>query len=124
MDNKSEILCGINNIIEETTTYDFPFLASEKRKREIIEELKKHIEEQLEQLAPERWLPDTMLCQAWNDSMEHANQSFESLPSKVKINGFYLQELMHFYSESLGKIILSRTEEEYTWESFMIKKLA
>ena len=106
------ILCGINNIIEETTTYDFPFLASEKRKREIIEALKKHIEEQLEQLAPELWLPDTMLCQVWNDSMEHVNQSFESLPPNVKINGFYLQELMHFYSERLGKIILSRIEED------------
>ena len=44
--------------------------------------------------------------------MEHVNQSFESLPPNVKINGFYLQELMHFYSERLGKIILSRIEED------------
>lgn len=112
MDNRSDVLSRINNIIKETTSYDFPFLANDKRKNEIIEELKKHIEEQFEQLVPELWLSNTMLNQVWSESVEHANQSFESLPSKLKINGFYLQELMHFYSERLGEIILSQMEEE------------
>ena len=111
MNNSNNILCEINNIIEETTTYDFPFLANEKRKAEIIEELKQHIEKQFQQLILEKCLPDSVLSQAWNESVDHADQSFESLPEKVKINGFYLQELMHFYAERLGEIVLSKTKE-------------
>jgi len=71
-------------------------------------EKKVYIEEQLEQLAPALWPSDVTLGQVWNEALEHTNKSFESLPSKVKINGFYLQELMHYYSEKVGRIILSQ----------------
>jgi hypothetical protein len=110
MGNRDDILHGINAIIEETTFYDFPFLANEKRKKEIIGEKKIYIEDQLKQLAPELWPLDVEVDQAWDEALDHANRSFESIPSK-KINGFYLQELMHFYSENLGQIILSQVEE-------------
>jgi hypothetical protein len=55
MGNRDDILHGVNAIIEETAFYDFPFLANEKRKKEIIDEKKFHMEEQLKQLAPELW---------------------------------------------------------------------
>ncbi|MBZ4670764.1 MAG: hypothetical protein JG769_1068 [Oscillospiraceae bacterium] len=111
MNKKSDILYEINKVIQETTSYDFPFLANESRKAEIIDEFKIHIEEQLKQLAPELWPTDVVLTEAWNESLEYVKQKFESLPPMIKINGFYLQELMHFYSEKLGQIILSKTEE-------------
>jgi hypothetical protein len=110
MGNRDDILHGVNAIIEETAFYDFPFLANEKRKKEIIDEKKFHMEEQLKQLAPELWPLDVEVDQAWNEALDHVNRSFESIPSKTKINGFYLQELMHFYSEKLGQIILSQVK--------------
>lgn len=108
MDNRDDILHGITSIIQETTFFDFPFFANEERKEEIITEKKVYIEEKLEQLAPALWPSDATLGQAWNEALEHTSKSFESLPSKVKINGFYLQELMHCYSEKVGQIILSK----------------
>ncbi len=111
MIERDEIWQEINTITEETTLYDFPFLANEKRKEEIISEKKIHIEEQLKQLAPELWPSNVSLDQAWNAALEHANNCFESMPPKCKINGFYLQELMHFYSEKIGQLILSKAEE-------------
>lgn len=111
MSNRDYIISGINTIIDETTSYDFPFFANEERKKEIIYEKKFYIEEKLKQLAPELWPSNTTLNIVWNEALEHANKNFKSLPQKLKINGFYLQELMHFYSEKLGQIILSQVEE-------------
>lgn len=110
MNNRGNISCRVNTIIEETILYDFPFGANEKRKKKIINEKKFYIEEQLRQLAPELWPPVTVVDQMWNEALEHTNKSFETLPSKIRINGFYLQELMHCYSEKLGQIILSQVE--------------
>ncbi len=31
---------------------------------------------------------------------------FQSLPAQKRLNGFYLQELMHYYAEKLGESIL------------------
>jgi hypothetical protein len=110
MGSRDDIMRGVNAIIEETSFYDFPLLANEKRKKEIIDEKKGHMEEQLKRLAPELWPSDDAVNQVWNESLNHVNKSFESIPSKIKINGFYLQELLHFYSEKLGQIILSQVE--------------
>lgn len=111
MNNKDDILQDIESVIKETKSFDFPFWASEKRKAEIIEEKKKYIEEQLKQLDPDSFPADIVLTQTWKEAVEHANLKFKSLPSKVKINGFYLQELISFYSEKLGQQMLNYTRE-------------
>lgn len=111
MDNRKEFLQGLSLVIKETTVFDFPFLASDVRKTEIIEEKKVYIEEQVKQLAPELWLPEADLIRVWNEALAHADKCYKSMPSKLKINGFYLQELMHFYSDRLGQMILSQIKE-------------
>ena len=44
MEMKKDISKEINCIIEETTQYDFPFLASQEKKKAIITEKKLYIE--------------------------------------------------------------------------------
>lgn len=102
----------IKHLIDETMLYDFPFMASEKKKREIIAKKKLHIETVYRQVASDQFPTQDIIAQIWNESVNHADESFSSLPQKMKINGFYLQELMHYYSKRLGYLLMSKDEEE------------
>lgn len=94
-------------VIDTTRTYDFPFLADEKTKEEIIRAKKASIEDQFRCMAPV-WPDDQLLQQFWAESVASAVACFDSLPPKVRINGFYLQELMHGYAKRIGAFILSQ----------------
>ncbi len=37
----------------------------------------------------------------WNEAVEYADEQFKSLDPKYKINGFYLQELLHYYAQKI-----------------------
>ncbi len=111
MSDRDDVWLGIASINQETMSFDFPFCANQKKKGEIIAEKKSYIEEQLRRLAPEAFPADTELEQTWKEALEHTNQKFESLPLKIKINGFYLQELMNFYSEKLGQQMMKHIME-------------
>ncbi len=111
MSDRDDVWFGIDSIIQETMSFDFPFWANRKKKGEIIVEKKAYIEEQLRRLAPEAFPSDTELEQTWKETLEHTNHKFESLPLKIKINGFYLQELMNFYSEKLVQQMMKHIME-------------
>lgn len=106
MEMKKDIEKEINCIIEETTQYDFPFLASQDKKKAIITEKKLYIEEKIKRILPEGFQNEDILKKMWEESVEYSDEQFESLSEKHKLNGFYLQELIHCYSEKIGNIIL------------------
>lgn len=106
MNEQMQIRLRIEKIIEETKRYDFPFLATVNEKWQIIEEKKFYIEIELKQLLPKYWPNANQIEALWNESIEYANKRFDSLPEKIRINGFYLQELMHYYAEHLGNFIM------------------
>lgn len=108
MENWDRILKDIDAVVKETTLYDFGFLVSEEKKSEMIQEKKIHVEKKLREAVKELWPSDMELDQVWNEAIESTEKKFASLPSQIKINGFYLQELLHCYSEKIKKIILSR----------------
>lgn len=108
MENRDRILKDIDAIVEETTLYDFGFLVSEERKNEMIQEKKVHVEKELKKAARELWPSDMELDQAWNEAVENTEKKFASLPPQIRINGFYLQELLHCYSKKIKEAILSR----------------
>lgn len=95
----------IDNIIEETTHFDFPFLASEEKKKTIIQSKKKYIEEKFKIIAPELFFNSVQVEEIWNESVRYADEQFKTLPINKRLNGFYLQELMHHYAEKLGDSI-------------------
>lgn len=102
----SEIIkVEIDNLLMETTRFDFPFLASIEKKRAIIFEKKLYIEKKMEALVPHLFSDNERKEKIWNKSVEYADERFSFLPQNKRLNGFYLQELMHYYTEQLSDII-------------------
>ena len=50
------------------------------------------------------------LNQLWNEALDYAGSKTDSLPVSKKLNGFYLQELMHRYVELLGNVVTENKE--------------
>jgi len=46
----------------------------------------------------------------WNEALDYAGSKFDSLPVSKRLNGFYLQELMHRYVELLGNVVTENKE--------------
>lgn len=103
-----------NEIVDETKTFDFPFLSNEEKKINYIREKKKYVDRCFNTILSEHMVetvwPDAIL---WNEAKEHADEKFMSLPKKVLLNGFYLQELMYEYA---------RRVSEYLIEQFSLKE--
>lgn len=104
---KKKIIKEIDSVLEETTQFDFPFLANQEKKKKIIEEKKSYIEERLKKIAPESLPIEDTLKEIWDESVDYAADQFKSLSEKHRLNGFYLQELMHCYAEKIGTTILN-----------------
>lgn len=43
----------------------------------------------------------------WEESVEYSDEKFESLSEKHRLNGFYLQELIHCYAEKISNTVLN-----------------
>lgn len=106
LEMKKDIEKKMNGIIEETTRYDFPFLASQDKKKAIIVDKKLYIEEKLKRILPDSYPSEDEIKKMWKESIEYSDKQFESLSEKYKLNGFYLQELLHCYAQKIGKAIL------------------
>lgn len=96
----------IADILEETTKFDFPIFSNEEKKKTILLEKKSYIEEKLKLIAPGLFPDEEKMTKIWKESVEYADGQFQSLPVLKRLNGFYLQELMHYYTEKLGESIL------------------
>jgi len=97
----------IENILKETTQFDFPFLEKEEKKKSILQEKKTYVEEKLRSISPRLFPNDEKINEIWSESIEYADEQFKALPAKRRLNGFYLQELMYYYVEKLGDSIMS-----------------
>lgn len=102
---ENDIEKEVQKIIEQTTQFDFPFMAGIDRKNQIIKDKKAYIEAQFKKISPDNYPDEDMLINLWNESVKYSDEQFESLSDRHKINGFYLQELMHCYAEKIGKLI-------------------
>lgn len=104
MENKIKV--EIDNLLEETTQFDFPFLATIENKKLILKEKRLYVEEKLKSLVIEQFPTDEKIESIWGESVKYADAQFKSLPNNKRLNGFYLQELMHYYVEKLVEVIL------------------
>ena len=96
----------IENIIEETTHFDFPFFASEEKKKTILQSKKIYIEDKFNIISPKLFFNPIKIEEIWHESVRYADEQFKTLPTNKRLNGFYLQELMHCYAEKLGDSII------------------
>ena len=84
MEMKKDISKEINCIIEETTQ-----------------------EEKLRRILPESFPNEDILKKMGEESVEYSDEKFESLSEKHRLNGFYLQELIHCYAEKISNTVLN-----------------
>lgn len=103
---ENAIQTEIDNLLEETSRFDFPFLANTEKKEFILKEKRTHVEKELRTIAVDQYPTDEEIESIWLESVEYADGQFESLTNSKRLNGFYLQELMHHYVEKLGEVIL------------------
>ena len=100
----------INSLLNETMHMDFPFLAGEDKKKRIIKDKKIYIEETIKEAFAEMYPEKCELNNLWNEAVDYADGKFDSLPVSKRLNGFYLQELMHRYVELLGNVVTGKKE--------------
>ena len=106
---KNKMRNAIQQLLQETTQWDFPFFASTEKKKKILEEKKRYLEKHLQQIKSEAFPTETKLEELWAEAVACAQEPFASLPEKNRMNGFYLQELMHSYGEKLADWIMDHT---------------
>lgn len=92
-----------SQLLEETTRFAFPFLANREKKKQILLEKKSYIENSLKKISPNLFPNPETLEKLWNDSIRHTDSQFISIPENSRLSGFYLQEIMHYYAESIIK---------------------
>lgn len=106
---ENAINIAIDDILKKTTQFDFPVFASEKKKKIILLEKKLYIEEEIKIIAPKLFPCEEEVERIWKESVLYADEQFKSLPPEKRLNGFYLQELMHYYAERLGDGMIANT---------------
>lgn len=102
-DIENEISC----ILEDTTRLKFPFGSSKEMKKKIIIENKVYVEERMRKIFPESFPKRDILEKMWEEAVKYSDSQFKTLPEKRKLNGFYLQEVIHCYAEKIGREILT-----------------
>jgi hypothetical protein len=103
---RKTIKAEIDDLLEETTRLDFPFLSNLDKKKKILNDRRMYIESEMKAISGEKYPSQDVVDEIWDKSIRYADEKFMSLPENKRLNGFYLQELMHYYVEQLGKIIL------------------
>lgn len=100
-------------IIKETETFDFPFLSNAEKKYQIVQEKKKYVDKCFNVILLTYTMKTFWPEAIWDAAKEYASGEFVSLPEKIKLNGFYLQELMHEYAKQVSEYL---TEQLLTME--------
>lgn len=92
---------GFERLLRDTTRLSFPVFASEGKKREQIYITKQRFDEKiLSMLSLDD--PDRLrarMADLWEAAERSAQGEFDTLPERLRINSFYLQEVMHQYIE-------------------------
>lgn len=73
-----DIESKLNNVLEETTKFDFPFLAKQETREYIVLEKKRYVEEKLKIVAPKEFPNETELkkCGVCQKNMRMINFNF------------------------------------------------
>ena len=96
---KIENCNSIESLHEYTTTLSLPILAGKSKKEEILKEMKMQIDERILALCNDKTKFKKKKESMWKQAEESACKEFNTLPDKLQLNSFYLQEVMHQYVE-------------------------
>jgi len=97
----------IERLLEQTGKLSFPPFASEKKKREILNTIRNETDYKISKILGENSLFESRKDMLWMQAEELASKEFDTLPDKLKMNSFYLQEVMHQYVEFVKKTFMN-----------------
>lgn len=103
MDDSMKYL--FEQILEKTKRLSFPMFSNENKKSEILINTREKIDEEILQvlLENEKMRKDfeENRSSIWLKSESISKEKFEKLPSHLKVNSFYLQEVMTEYVQNV-----------------------
>lgn len=106
----------LENLISETEKLEFPFFTGEKRKIEFMLEEKSRIDSKIDCIVEKYQVSADKLKaereKIWNNAIQISEKKFYTLPSSLKMNSFFLQEVMHEYAESQAKCVKQTVREK------------
>ena len=95
----------METILNETTKLSFPFFTGDDKKKDIMRKerirLKSCITNLLSLYNLNEIAENIEEEKIWDDAWKTSAKKFNSLPDGVKINSFFLQELMHEYVRAM-----------------------
>ena len=85
-----------DDLMNYTTNLSFPFIANNEKKQKILSDIKNDIDKRFLVICGDC---DFSKCKddLWKQAQEMSKKEFEDLPDKIKLNSFYLQEVMSQY---------------------------
>ena len=99
----------LNNLLEDIKRLDFPFLSSEHKKERIIQSKREEINNSIKLIIKTDphavQIDNVILDELWIHAKEITEPDFSNLSPKIKLHGFYFQQLMHNYVELIIKYI-------------------
>ena len=114
--NPTAIKKGLQQIVEATEKLDFPLMSTLKIRQTILQEEKSNFEAQIGRLVAsygfDDMLSDINCADLWAKADAAARTQFGNISEKQMLNGFYLQEVMHRYTELISKAIISKVDQE------------
>ena len=107
---------GLQQIVEATEKLDFPLMSTLKIRQTILQEEKSNFEAQIGRLVAsygfDDMLSDINCADLWAKADAAARTQFGNISEKQMLNGFYLQEVMHRYTELISKAIIQKVDQE------------
>lgn len=101
-------------LIQYCNKLDFPLFCSAEKKKEFLQQERTKIDTEIDNICISAGLDDCNPCHMrkdlWLQAEKAAREEFANLDEKHLMNGFYLQEIMHRYTELQLAWILSSKE--------------
>ena len=100
-----ELQNALDALAENATKLSFPFMANKSKKEDFLETTKQNIDQEISALLDD---PSFFIGQKeslWKQACISAGSEFDTLPDKLQLNSFYLQEVMHKYIELITEYL-------------------
>ena len=106
----------LQHIVKATEKLDFPWMSTLKSRQTILQAEKSEAETQIEKLLASCGFDDMLnsidFDDLWEEADAAARTQFGDISEKQMLNGFYLQEVMHRYTELISKAIILKVDQE------------
>lgn len=107
MDYEMMIQERIKALLRNSEKLSFPHFASEKEKEKLLVAEKERVDRDIDLVCKNyKGIDEISREQCWENARQEAEEKFKTLPTKLRVNSFFFQEIMHLYIEKQYEVIL------------------